>query len=138
MEKELIHQIIDTLEKYDTIALYRHVYPDPDSYGAQVALKEIIHASFPGKTVYLLGEEEERLGYIGKMDAGVEVDANTLAVILDVGNAPRVDDQSFTKCGYTLKIDHHHPFDKHYLPMLNLQKVHQKDGDGLFLRYNHI
>ncbi|MGL4797823.1 MAG: DHH family phosphoesterase [Cellulosilyticaceae bacterium] len=114
MNTELIHQIIDKLESYDTIALYRHVYPDPDSYGAQVALKEIIEESFPGKKVYLMGEHDERLGYIGEMHKKEEVtlDEKSLAVILDVANAPRVDDQSFNDCGYILKIDHHHPFDE--------------------------
>lgn len=114
MDKQLIHDIIDKLEAYDTIALYRHVYPDPDSYGAQVALKEIIQESFPGKTVYLMGEHDERLSYIGKMDdkEGIKLDKSSLAVILDVANAPRVDDQSFNDCGYMVKIDHHYPFDE--------------------------
>lgn len=114
MDKKLIHDIIDKIEEYDTIALYRHVYPDPDSYGAQVGLKEVIEESFPGKKVYLMGEHDERLSYIGQMDHPDEVklDKNSLAIILDVGNEPRVDDQSFNGCGYILKIDHHYPFDE--------------------------
>lgn len=114
MDNQLIHQIIDEIEKYDTIALYRHVFPDPDSYGAQVAVKEIIQETFPGKVVYLCGEHSERLAYIGVMDKAEDmtIDENTLGMILDVGDDYRVDDQSFKKCGKVIKIDHHKPFNE--------------------------
>ena len=35
-------QIIDTIEKYDKIIIHRHVRPDPDAYGSQSGLKELI------------------------------------------------------------------------------------------------
>ena len=38
-----INYIINKIEEYDTIAIYRHVFPDPDSYGSQTALKSIIN-----------------------------------------------------------------------------------------------
>lgn len=112
VDQKLIHQIIDKIEEYDTIILYRHVFPDPDCYGAQIGLKEIIQENFPGKKVYVLGNHSERLGYIGEMDETPVIDKSCLAIILDVANAPRVDDQSFNQCGYIIKIDHHYPFDE--------------------------
>ena len=42
MKDELIKNIINKIEEYDTIAIYRHVFPDPDSYSSQTALKSII------------------------------------------------------------------------------------------------
>lgn len=116
MKKELILSIIDKIKAYDHIALYRHVYPDPDSYGAQVGLKSMIEKSFPGKKVYLMGKHEPDLSYIGTMDDpnDVVIDEKCLGIILDVGDAHRVDDQSYKACGCLIKIDHHHPFGEEF------------------------
>ena len=123
MITELTKEIIKKIEEYDKIALFRHVFPDPDSYGAQNALKSIIEATYPNKEVILLGEHSKKLEYIGKMDESTKLDKDTLAIILDVGNAPRVDNQEFNNCGYILKIDHHKPFDE---PFENLTWVDTK------------
>ncbi len=40
-------QIIDTIEKYEKIIIHRHVRPDPDAYGSQLGLKELIKANYP-------------------------------------------------------------------------------------------
>lgn len=112
MIKELMKEIIIKIEKYDKIALFRHVFPDPDSYGAQNGLKNIIETTYPNKKVILLGEHSKNLEYIGKMNANEKLDEYTLAIILDVANAPRVDNQEFNNCGYIIKIDHHKPFDE--------------------------
>ncbi|MEF9960690.1 MAG: bifunctional oligoribonuclease/PAP phosphatase NrnA [Niameybacter sp.] len=116
MNKTLIEEIINKIEAYDTIALYRHVYPDPDSYGAQVALKNMIEESFPGKKVYLMGKHNPDLAYIGVMDdpSQVNINKDCLAILLDIGDAHRVDDQSYSECGYVIKIDHHHSFGEEF------------------------
>ena len=112
MINELTKEIIKKIEEYDKIVLFRHVFPDPDSYGAQNALKNIIESTYPDKKVLLFGEHSEKLEYIGKMDESETLDKDTLAIILDVGNASRVDNQEFNNCGYIIKIDHHKPFDE--------------------------
>ena len=111
MNKELMKSIINKIEEYDTIAIYRHVFPDPDSYSSQTALKSIINNTYPNKKVVLLGEHSKNLEYINKMDEEIELDEKSLAIIVDVANKERVDNQSFNKCGYILKIDHHKAFD---------------------------
>ena len=111
MNKELMKSIINKIEEYDTIAIYRHVFPDPDSYSSQTALKSIINNTYPNKKVVLLGEHSKNLEYINKMDEEIELDEKSLAIIVDVDNKERVDNQSFNKCGYILKIDHHKAFD---------------------------
>lgn len=110
--KELMKDIINKIEEYDTIAIYRHVFPDPDSYSSQTALKSIIENTYPNKKVVLLGEHSKKLEYINTMDKEIKLDKNCLAFILDVANKERVDNQTFNNCGYIIKIDHHKPFDE--------------------------
>lgn len=110
MNIELMNKIIKKIEGFDKIAIFRHVFPDPDSYGSQNALKDIINNTYPNKKVSILGEHSERLSYIGVMDNKVEIDKDTLAIVCDVSNKERVDNQDFLKAGYIIKIDHHKPF----------------------------
>ena len=110
MNKILINEIISKIEEFDTIAIYRHVFPDPDSYSSQTALKSIIENTYPNKKVVLLGEHSEKLEYINKMDEEIDLNEKSLAIIVDVADKDRVDNQSFIKCGYIIKIDHHKPF----------------------------
>ena len=56
-------QIIDTIEKYDKIIIHRHVRPDPDAYGSQLGLKELIKANYPNKQVFAVGTTR-RITYI--------------------------------------------------------------------------
>lgn len=42
-------QILDAIKAFNTIIIHRHVRPDPDAYGSQGGLAEIIKASFPDK-----------------------------------------------------------------------------------------
>ena len=48
-------QIIDKIKQYETIILHRHVRPDPDAYGSQIGLAELIRANYPEKKVYTVG-----------------------------------------------------------------------------------
>ena len=111
MKEKLMKEIINKIEEFETIAIFRHVFPDPDSYSSQTALKSIINNTYPDKKVVILGEHSKNLEYINTMDEEIDLDKECLAIIVDVANAPRVDNQSFNKCGYIIKIDHHKPFD---------------------------
>ena len=51
-------QIIDKIKQYETIILHRHVRPDPDAYGSQIGLAELIRANYPEKKVYTRRREE--------------------------------------------------------------------------------
>ncbi|MGO2138467.1 MAG: DHH family phosphoesterase, partial [Leuconostoc mesenteroides] len=42
-------QILEQIKRYDTIIIHRHQRPDPDAFGSQLGLKEILKASFPEK-----------------------------------------------------------------------------------------
>lgn len=43
-------QILNEIKAFDTIIIHRHVRPDPDAYGSQCGLAELLKESFPEKT----------------------------------------------------------------------------------------
>ena len=101
-------EILQAIKDYDTIILHRHVRPDPDAYGSQCGLAEIIKASFPGKKVYAVGKEEESLHFLKRLDViGDEAYAGALAIICDTANEERACDQRYKLADKIVKIDHH-------------------------------
>lgn len=101
-------QIISTIEKYETIILHRHVRPDPDAYGSQCGLAEIIKASYPSKQVYIVGQEEESLNFMKRLD---QIPDNAyegaLVIVCDTANQERVCDSRYPNGDMLIKIDHH-------------------------------
>lgn len=111
-------QIIKTISRYDTVILHRHVRPDPDAYGSQFGLKEIIMANFPEKKVYSVGEHEESLDFLAQPNIiSDEVYEGALVIVTDTANTERIDDQRYSKGAYVVKIDHH-PNDDAYGDLL--------------------
>ncbi|WP_050611120.1 DHH family phosphoesterase [Ligilactobacillus agilis] len=100
--------ILAQIKKYDTIIIHRHQRPDPDAYGSQVGLAEIIRASFPKKKVYQVGEMVSRFDWlVGQDEIEDSVYDNALVIVTDTANRPRVDDERYIKGKYLIKIDHH-------------------------------
>lgn len=100
--------IIDKIKQYDTIILHRHVRPDPDAYGSQGGLAEIIRATFPEKTVYTVGEEEPTLYFMRRLDQIEDhIYENALVIVCDTANQARICDQRYKLGKEVIKIDHH-------------------------------
>ncbi|MBU8770100.1 DHH family phosphoesterase [Cytobacillus oceanisediminis] len=101
-------KILDEIKKYETIIIHRHVRPDPDAYGSQGGLAEILKASFPEKSIFTVGKEEETLHYMRRLD---EVSDDTyngaLVIVCDTANAERICDDRYGKGNKLIKIDHH-------------------------------
>lgn len=101
-------QIFEEIKKYETIIIHRHVRPDPDAIGSQGALAEIVKASFPNKKVFVVGEEDQSLTFLNRMD---EIDNNVyegaLVIVCDTANQPRISDKRYTMGDKLIKIDHH-------------------------------
>lgn len=101
-------QIIDTIEKYDKIIIHRHVRPDPDAYGSQLGLKELIQANYPEKQVLAVGTHEDTLTYLGVQDP---IDCSfyegALVIVTDTANTGRIDKSCSTDGALLMKIDHH-------------------------------
>ncbi|MFF2175015.1 bifunctional oligoribonuclease/PAP phosphatase NrnA [Lysinibacillus sp. NPDC058147] len=111
-------QIIDTIASYETIIIHRHVRPDPDAYGSQQGLKELILANYPEKKVYAVGEHDESLSFLANPDRITDdIYDNALVIVTDTANTERVDDQRYTKGKMVIKIDHH-PNDDPYGDLL--------------------
>jgi len=101
-------KIIKKIMEYDTIIIHRHVRPDPDAYGSQGGLAKMIQASFPGKKVYVVGDDEETLRYLNQMDQVEDTYYNgALVIVCDTANQERISDQRYNKGEFLIKIDHH-------------------------------
>lgn len=100
--------IIQEIEKYDTIIIHRHVRPDADALGAQCGLKEMIQLTFPNKKVYAVGEEDPALHFLARMD-NIEDDmfAGALIIVCDTANTGRISDERYKLGEKLIKIDHH-------------------------------
>ncbi|MFK2824651.1 bifunctional oligoribonuclease/PAP phosphatase NrnA [Bacillus sp. B190/17] len=102
------NQIIQKIKEYETIIIHRHVRPDPDAYGSQGGLAEMIRASFPHKKVYAVGKEEPTLTYLSKLDViPDEAYEGALVIVCDTANQGRICDSRYTLGKEWIKIDHH-------------------------------
>ncbi|WP_423407642.1 bifunctional oligoribonuclease/PAP phosphatase NrnA [Heyndrickxia sp. MSNUG] len=101
-------QILEAIENYETIIIHRHVRPDPDAYGSQGGLAEVLKASFPGKNIYTVGKEESSLNYLRRLDSiSDDTFKGALVIVCDTANAERICDDRYRLGEQLIKIDHH-------------------------------
>lgn len=101
-------EIYEKIKEYDVITIFGHVFPDGDCYGSQIGLKEAIKTTFPHKQVYALGSGFSKFLPFAKMDVvSDDIIKNSLAIVLDVANVERIEDQRFSMAREIIKIDHH-------------------------------
>ncbi|MBT2662139.1 bifunctional oligoribonuclease/PAP phosphatase NrnA [Bacillus sp. ISL-45] len=101
-------QILETIENYETIIIHRHVRPDPDAYGSQGGLAEILKASYPEKNIYTVGTEEPSLNYLRRLDSiSDDTFKGALVIVCDTANAERICDERYRLGEQLVKIDHH-------------------------------
>lgn len=106
MDKEIIEKI----EAYDYIAIYRHVNPDFDAFGSQFGLYDIIKTTYSDKNVYVCGDFSSELVEKYTVDVNcndIDYDNEILGIVLDTANKERIDDENYQKCKELIKIDHH-------------------------------
>ena len=102
--------ILQAISQFDTIILHRHSRPDGDAMGSQIGLKHLILENFPGKTVYMVGDDAGHLTFMTDSvmdeipDSAYE---GALAIILDCGGASLVSDDRWRLAAKTLRLDHH-------------------------------
>jgi len=102
--------IYNEIKKYKKIYIARHIGPDPDAFGSQMALKRSIKQTFENKEVYAVGTSVSRFKYFGKVDKVENYDyENGLLIVTDTPDNKRVDIENFSEFKNVVKIDHH-PF----------------------------
>ncbi|SDW69884.1 phosphoesterase RecJ domain-containing protein [Marinococcus luteus] len=115
---QMFQAIIQTIEQYGKIMIYRHERPDPDALGSQSGLAAWIRKQFPDKQVGTTGENEPSLSFLTTMDEQpFEVDAETLVIVCDTANMARIDGVGWDQGAAIIKIDHHPNEDPYGEPM---------------------
>lgn len=99
-------ELLDLINKYQIITIYRHQRPDGDAVGSQLGLKEFIQDNFKDKQVYALGVDLYD-AYPIVDEVSDETIANSLAIVLDTSNRERISDSRYALAKEIVKIDHH-------------------------------
>ncbi len=103
--------IYKEIKKHNNIVIARHIGPDPDAIASQIALRDSIRETFPGKKVLAVGVGVARFKYYGYLDKLNEDELiNPLLIVVDTPNISRIDGVDFSKYKSVIKIDHH-PFE---------------------------
>lgn len=101
-------ELYSNIKKFDTIIIHRHVRPDPDAFGSQLGLKYLIQHKFPEKKVLAAGSMTKGLSWMGEMDIVEDDDyKESLVIVVDTANYPRIDDKRYDRGKLLIKIDHH-------------------------------
>lgn len=105
---EMKLQILEKIKTYETIIIHRHIRPDPDAYGSQFGLAEILKASFPEKKVFAVGQEDPALHFLHRVDQiDDEMYEGALVIVCDTANQDRISDERYKTGDQLIKIDHH-------------------------------
>jgi phosphoesterase RecJ-like protein len=109
MIKKEFKRILNTIKKYDTIVIARHISPDPDAISSEISLRELIKLNFPKKTVFAVGTSVSKFKYYGNLDKidDSKLKEDALLICTDVPNQSRVDGVDFANYKEVFKIDHH-------------------------------
>ncbi len=106
--------ILEKIKEYDTIIIHGHIRPDGDCLGSQYGLMNIIKESFPNKKVYVTGDVNNKLEFIGTPTIiDDKLFKNSLSICVDTSSYDRLSDKRINLSSYTIKIDHHKDSDKY-------------------------
>lgn len=96
------------IEQFETIIIHGHAKPDGDCYGSQLGLKNIIKNTYPDKNVYVVGETEPIISFLGKMDIiPDDFYKNALVFVVDCGQKNVISDSRYSLGKMIIRIDHH-------------------------------
>lgn len=107
-EKE-IEEIFTKLEKAESIVIFGHKNPDGDCVGSVEGMKDALLTLFPNKKVYSTGTHPKYLEdlFPSVDDVSLETIHNSLALMVDLSDIDRVEDQRIREAKEIVCIDHH-------------------------------
>lgn len=101
-------KVAEAIRQYETIIVHRHIRPDPDAYGSQCGLVELLISTYPEKNIYAVGKEEESLNFLRRLDSiPQEAYEGALVIVCDTANQERIDGGLYHTGAKLIKIDHH-------------------------------
>lgn len=104
----MYNTILKHIRESQTIIIHRHFRPDGDALGSQIGLKEAIHATFPNKKVYVVGDMTQRYQFMGEMDDVKDEEyKGALIFVLDCSEQGMISDNRYKLGKFIIKIDHH-------------------------------
>ena len=110
MASEIQKAILEKIEAYDIIMLFRHIRMDGDCVGATKGLKRILQLTYPEKRIVLTdGQKSDYLAFLGSDDEPVADDLcrSALGIVIDVSEQTRISNPQYALCRELIKIDHH-------------------------------
>ena len=119
MNEHIAREILNKIQAYDRILIFRHKRLDGDCVGATKGLKAILKRSFPEKEVLIADTQtSDYLAFLGPDDGEIpeEKYADALGIVLDTATSDRISNPNFRLCKELVKIDHHIPVED-YAPL---------------------
>ncbi|MCI6329779.1 MAG: bifunctional oligoribonuclease/PAP phosphatase NrnA [Erysipelotrichaceae bacterium] len=111
------NKVLKTIKQFENIVIFRHVRPDYDALGSQLALATWLKDNFSDKNIVYVGENHVHLcpkcfPYMEEVnDSFFEEDF--LAIVLDTAKKNRISDERVFKAKRIIKIDHHPEVDRY-------------------------
>ena len=116
MNFDKMQTILNKIEEYDSIIIFRHKRPDGDAVGSTNGLAAILRASYPNKEIHLASSDtSDFLAFLGTSEEVLddEVYARSLGIVIDTATAARVSSTKLDLCREKVKIDHHIPVESY-------------------------
>ena len=110
MNLEHMTAILEKIQAYETVILFRHLRPDGDAVGATKGLCEILRLSYPEKKIYVNNADfSDFVAFLGEEDEPLsdEIYANALGIVIDTATTARISNPRYALCREIVKIDHH-------------------------------
>ena len=104
--------ILDKINEYQNITIFRHVHPDGDAMFSAYALYLFLKDNFKEKKIKVSGfDTYDKFNKIDKVSDNFI--NNSLGIVLDTSNRERIDDPRALNTKYLIKIDHHPIIDQY-------------------------
>ncbi len=110
MNTEIKNKILDKIEEYQRIIIFRHSRPDGDAVGSTKGLREILRLTYPEKEILLINHDyAQYTAFLGGEDAdiGDALYADALGIVIDTATTDRISNKKYALCRELIKIDHH-------------------------------